>query len=155
MIGSTARTDEVTVVGTVYGDDGPTTAVRLRVPAAIRHVGAGAIELDVACPGLTLVRAELIWIVSTNKDWVHMRGEATAVESVRPLPFRADLHGTGGNVPDVGDTAGRDRFALRVYAAGDDPNRASPIIKIGGWMDAGSVRLSSAKPLDPDHLGRG
>jgi hypothetical protein len=134
MTDSRTRTaGDLAAIGSVHAEDETSVDVRLVVGGSVRRSGRGSIELHLAGYGLDITRAELIWLVTTNKGWVHMRGEATVADGDR-LPFRADLF-AAGQVRD----GGPDRIAVRIYAAGDDPNRSSPIRKLGGWMAAGSI----------------
>lgn len=80
----------------------------------------------------------LIWLVLTNKGWAHLRGTAMTRDQGAPLPFRADLFSAGA----VGHS-GPDRIAIRIYPIDADPNLASPVHKVQGWLEAGGVRLGS------------
>ena len=86
--------------------------------------------------GLGASGGSLVWLVTTNKGWAHLRGVATDRATGAGRPFRADLFSASG----AGDD-GADRLALRFYAAGADPNIAGPTHKIHGWMDRGSIRF--------------
>ena len=129
------RSDDLAAIGNAVADDTAPLDIRLVVPGPIRRAGRGPIELILATCGLEVAGAELIWLVTTNKGWVHMRGEARRTDGIR-LPFRADLFAAA-----YAHDLGPDRVAIRLYAPGDDPNRASPIHKLGGRMVAGSIRL--------------
>jgi hypothetical protein len=130
------RSGDLAVIGLVHGDDAHDVEVRLIVPDAVRTAGRGPIRLQLARNGVELRQAELIWLVSTNKGWFHMRGEAVAAAGGPPLPFRADVYASV-----IGRDRGPDRLALRLYAPGDDPNQASPVDKVSGWMEPGSIRM--------------
>ena len=133
MTASTTRSSALAAVGPVQADDATLVEVRLLVADGVRRAGRGAIELELVGDELAVAEAELIWLVTTNKGWAHMRGEATLADG-RRLPFRADLY-DASQARDPGP----DRIALRIYAAGDDPNRSSPIRKLGGSMAPGSI----------------
>jgi hypothetical protein len=135
LTSTTSSSSELTAIGALTGDDDGTVDVRLVVPVDVRRVGRGRIALSLRMPDLAIEGAELIWLVTTNKGWAHMRGKASLVGGTE-LPFRADLF-AASQIHDPGP----DRFALRVYAEGEDPNRASPICKLSGAMPAGSIRV--------------
>jgi hypothetical protein len=136
MIDTAARSGDVTAIGQVHADDHRLVEVRLIVPSTVRRAGRGNVSLVLADPEVDIEGATLLWLVTTNKGWAHMRGEADVAGGTGRLPFRADLF-AGAAMAD----GGPDRFALRMYAAGDDPNRASPIHKFAGWMPVGSIRI--------------
>lgn len=78
--------------------------------------------------------ASLVWIVTTNKGWAHLRGVVQSSEADRRLPFRADLFAAAS-----AGASGPDRASLRFYAAGTDPNVAGPILKLQGSLEPGSI----------------
>ena len=126
------------VVGLLHPDDhgGSPVPVRLVVSAAVRRAGGGPIDVEITMDGLRASGGSLIWLVTTNKGWAHLRGVATDRTTGAGRPFRADLFAASG----AGDD-GPDRLALRFYAAGADPNIAGPTHKIHGWLDRGSIRF--------------
>jgi hypothetical protein len=126
---------DLVAIGAIEMEGGPGVEVRLVIPAGVRRRGRGPMGLAISDGLIVLDGGDLIWLVTTNKGWVHMRGEARTEHGKR-LPFRADLYAS-----TAGRDGGPDRFALRLYAAGDDPNRASPIAKLGGPMAAGSITI--------------
>lgn len=143
MIDIASRARDVTAIGLLHADDGRLVDIRLVVSGSVRRNGQGTISLTVADPAFDLQGATLVWLVTTNKGWAHMRGEAAHMRGEAVVagvdgrrPFRADLFAAHL----VGD-AGPDRFALRIYGAAEDPNVASPTHKIAGWMAVGSIRL--------------
>ena len=136
MIDTAARSRDVTAIGRLHADDGRLVDIRLVVSGSVRRDGQGTISLTLADPVFDLQGATLVWLVTTNKGWAHMRGEADVAGMDGRLPFRADLFAA----ELVGD-AGPDRFALRMYSADEDPNIASPTYKVAGWMPVGSIRL--------------
>jgi len=129
--------DDLAVSGEVDPDGAglASVAIRLVIGAAIRRAGHGTIRLEVHGDALVVERGELVWLVTTNKGWAHLRGSATTDDG-RQLPFRADLYSAAAV-----DDPGRDRVALRLYAQDADPNLASPAFKLYGWLPHGSVAL--------------
>lgn len=128
------------VVGLLHPDgrDGPAVAVRLVVSGAVRRAGGGPIEFEIAIDGLETSGGSLVWLVTTNKGWAHLRGVATDRATGAGRPFRADLFAASG-AADIDP----DCLALRFYEEGADPNIAGPTHKIAGWLDRGSIRLVS------------
>lgn len=125
-------------VGLLHPDDAdaPAVEVLLVVAEPALRAGRGPITLAVDADGVAIMAGELIWIVITNKGWAHLRGVASTTSGGERLPFRADLFSAGA----VGDE-GPDRMALRLYAVDADPNVASPVHKLHGWMPHGSIHL--------------
>jgi hypothetical protein len=80
----------------------------------------------------------LIWMVMTNKGWAHLRGTVRTRDDGAELPFRADLFSAAA----VG-AMGPDRVAIRIYPLDADPNIDSPIHKVQGWIEGGSVQLGA------------
>lgn len=132
---------DLVAVGLLHRDDAAasTVEVLLVVAMSVLHAGRGPLALAVDAGGVAIMAGELVWIVTTNKGWAHLRGVASTTSGAGQLPFRADLF----SADSVGDV-GPDRMALRLYAPDADPNVASPIHKLHGWMAHGSI-----------HLGRG
>jgi len=105
------------------------------VQPAARRGAPDPIAFEWTVGALTIVSAELVWAVRTNKGWAHLRGLACAANGV-DHPFRADIFG-----PRSVGAEGPARIALRVYDAGADPNQASPIVKIQGLLEPDDVDL--------------
>lgn len=133
---------DLVAVGLLHPDDAGASEVEVLLVVAmpVLRAGRGPLALAVDADGVAIMAGELVWIVTTNKGWAHLRGVAsTTTSGAGQLPFRADLF-CADSVGDVGP----DRMALRLYAPGADPNVASPIHKLHGWMAPGSI-----------HFGRG
>lgn len=137
-----ARPSGLVAVGLLHPDldEGTGVPVRLTVDGSVMRAGRGPIAIDVDAAGYVVTGGTLVWIVTTNKGWAHLRGTAWADDPGMPRPFRADLYSADA----VGDP-GVDRFAFRLYGVEDDPNVASPTHKIHGWLDARSIRLGRAR----------
>ena len=123
-------------------DDGPgaTTKARLTlvVPAAVRRAGHGPITMGLEADGLRITEATLVWMVTTNKGWAHLRGSAGTGPGSATHPFRADLF-AASLVPGTDD----DRVALRVYEPGADPNVAGPTLKLLAVLPRGTIHLGA------------
>ena len=88
------------------------------------HLGRSEIramlrEILARMDGLRIAEATLIWIVTTNKGWAHLRGLARTGLDEDPRPYRADLFAASTQ-----RAPGDDRIALRLYEPGADPNIA-------------------------------
>lgn len=129
---------DLVAVGLLHPDDSgaPAVEVLLVVAMPVLRAGRGPLALAVDADGVAIMAGELVWIVTTNKGWAHLRGVASTASGGERLPFRADLFSADA----VGDV-GPDRMALRLYDIGADPNVASPTHKLHGWMPHGSIHL--------------
>jgi hypothetical protein len=112
--------------------------VALLVPGRPRARVPRAMAMVVESDDFRFVGEELHWLVTTNKGWAHLRGEGHLDGSRASAPFRADLMSAGPP-----PAAGPDRFALRVYEPGRDPNFASPLRKAAGDLVVGAVYLDA------------
>lgn len=129
----------LSAIGWFESDDPgrPAVAIRLVVGSATRRAGRGPIELAIDLDELRIGGASLVWLVTTNKGWAHLRGLAEERETGADRPFRADLCSAQSAGVD-----GPDLLTLRIYGPGADPNVDSPTIKLQGHLPQGSVRLS-------------
>ena len=132
---------DLVAVGLLHPDEtgAPDVEVLLVVAEPALRAGCGPLILAVDADGVAIMAGELVWIVTTNKGWAQLRGVASTTSGADRLPFRADLFSA-----DAVDDVGPDRMALRLYAMDADPNVASPMHKIHGWLAHGSI-----------HFGRG
>jgi hypothetical protein len=135
-IKTTAGPTDFAVLGRIHHDDGGSSDIHLVVGRAARKAGLGRIDLVWDGEPEPIDGGELIWLVTTNKGWAHLRGIAIAGASGRRHPFRADLYSAHA----VGDP-GPDRLAIRFYAVDADPNVESPNHKVHGSLEPGSIRL--------------
>ena len=133
-----ARFVDLVAAGGVCPDDGTADRIqlRLRVPAASRRRGLGPLDLVVTMDGITLAAGRLIWLVTTNKGWAHLRGEGWGEDLALRFPFRVDVFSAAAVRADPPD-----RIALRLYAPGTDPNVDGPIHKLAGWFETGGARI--------------
>lgn len=95
----------------------------------------GAIELVVRSSGLTFTGERVVWLVTTNKGWLHLRGVGR-LDGGPPAPFRCDLFSSAMVRAD-----GPDLMVLRIYDAQADPNHDGPVAKLRAALGAGSVQL--------------
>jgi len=137
-IETTGGSNELAAIGRIRPDEpnsGEAT-IRLIVSVAVRRVGRGQISLTWQSDQLSIAGGALIWIVTTNKGWAHLRGDCWDANPKLRLPFRVDLFSASA----IGSDA-PDRVALRVYAPDVDPNTGSPTHKIFGSLGNGGIRL--------------
>src|SRR6476659_7537767 len=144
MLGSsTTDLPDLVVRGHATTDLGPLD-ITLRVDAAARARGRGHLALHVVAGGWELTGVELLWVVTTNKGWIHLRGTARLADGATAQPVRMDVYGGGhGAPPDP------DRIALRLYPPDTDPNLAGPIVKLMGTFDRRAVGDVTAVPESP------
>jgi hypothetical protein len=128
--------DATAAIGPTRSADERPIALRLHVPAAVRQTGHGPITLELEADGLRITHATLVWMVTTNKGWAHLRGLVGDGSGSSDRPFRADLY-AASLLAGTED----DRVALRVYDVGADPDAAGPTHKLQGRLPRGSVRL--------------
>jgi hypothetical protein len=124
---------DLVVQGHAMTDLGP-LEISLRLDAAVRRTGRGPLELHVVASDWTLTGVELLWVVTTNKGWTHLRGTARLAEGAADQPIRMDIYGGG-----LGGPPNPERIALRLYPPGSDPNLAGPIVKLMGTFEEPAV----------------
>lgn len=76
------------------------------------------------------------WLVVTNTNWAKFQGNATINGSGELHPFRVDARdgdARGGNFPD--------RFVIKVWAPGANPDLDSPIYKASGDLEGGQINI--------------
>ena len=74
------------------------------------------------------------WLVIVNNNWAKFQGTATIKGFEGLYPFRVDARD--------GDFGGRiqpDRFIIKVYAPGADPDQTDPIYKASGDLQGGNI----------------
>ena len=134
-----AAPEDLRASGLLHNDDARlgASSIRLVAETGVVRRGRGPITIEWDADGVAVKGGELIWLVTTNKGWAHLRGVAWASDLGPHMPFRADLFSA-----TVAGDPGPDRLALRFYAVGADPNVASPLHKVHGWLEPGSIRLA-------------
>lgn len=83
---------------------------------------------------LDLRAADFDWLVVTNQNWAKFEGIATINRDSDLYPFRVDARD--------GKTSGQaDRFTIKVWAPGADPDADEPIYRASGDLGGGNVRI--------------
>ena len=94
----------------------------------------GQLEFQYRQGDFNLHSSGMDWLVIVNSNWAKFQGSATIKGLEGLFPFRVDArdgdHG-GGDQPD--------RFIIKVYAPGADPDKADPIYKASGDLIGGSI----------------
>ena len=75
---------------------------------------------------------DMEWLVVTNSNWARFQGTATIDGLAGLHSFRVDARDS--------DNLG-DRFVIKVWAPGDDPDRDEPVYKASGDVEGGQVKI--------------
>ena len=75
--------------------------------------------------------ADYEWLVVTNNNWAKFQGTATINGSEELYPFRVDCSDAD---PD-------DRFIIKIYAVGANPDLDEPIYKASGDLGGGQIKI--------------
>jgi len=94
----------------------------------------GQLEFQYQQGDFNLHSSGMEWLVILNKNWAKFHGTATIKGIEGLFPFRVDARD--------GDFGGRDqpdRFIIKVYPPGGDPEVDDPIYKASGDLQGGSI----------------
>ena len=95
-------------------------------------VPGGNLEFHYNVGRFHLSSTEMEWLVVTNANWAKFQGTATISGASGVYPFRVDARDT--------DKLGQpDRFVIKIWAPGADPDATSPIYKASGDVLGGQV----------------
>lgn len=86
-------------------------------------VPSGNLTFHYAVGDFKLSSSSFDWLVVTNQNWAKFNGTATIQGQTGLYPFRVEAR-------DAGSTG--DRFAIKIWAPGADPDQAAPIYKASG-----------------------
>ena len=95
-------------------------------------VPGGNLQFHYNAGGLHLKSTGMEWLVVTNENSAKFRGAATIAGQPGTHPFRVDAR-DGGTQPD--------RFVIRVWAPGQNPDAAEPIYKASGDVSGGEIKI--------------
>jgi hypothetical protein len=95
-------------------------------------VPAGNLQFDYNVGSFHLKSAAMQWLVVTNQNMAQFQGTATVNGSSATYPFSVQARD--------GDPTGQpDRFVIKIYPAGSDPNTTTPLYKASGDVQGGSI----------------
>lgn len=94
----------------------------------------GQLEFRYRAGGFDLHSLGYDWLVVTNRNWAKFHGTATIRGLGHGYPFRVDVR--DGN-PNGGHQV--DRFSIKIWAPGDDPESDEPTYKASGDIEGGNV----------------
>jgi YVTN family beta-propeller protein len=97
-------------------------------------VPGGDLQFHYKVGDFHLQSAGMDWLVVTNANWARFQGTATIDGTGGLFGFRVDAR-------DGDPTGQADRFVIRIYAPGSDPNAAEPIYKASGDVFQGQVQI--------------
>ncbi len=80
-----------------------------------------------------LKSASMDWLVVTNTQWARFQGLAEIDGMAGLHPFRVDARDGANGQPD--------RFVIRIWAPGDDPDQQGLIYKASGDVEAGQIKI--------------
>ena len=101
-------------------------------------VPGGNLEFHYNVGKFHLRSAAMEWLVVTNSNWAKFQGSARIDGSDEFYPFRVDARD--------GDSAGTtDRFIIKVYEPGADPDAADPVYKASGDVQGGQIKIHSSR----------
>ncbi len=80
--------------------------------------------------GFHLHSTEMEWLVVTNQNWAKFQGEATIDGLTGEFLFRVDARD--------GDP---DRFVIKVYPVGGDPDVDEPVYTASGDLGGGQIKI--------------
>ncbi|NNE96062.1 MAG: hypothetical protein HKN24_08530 [Acidimicrobiales bacterium] len=73
------------------------------------------------------------WLVVTNNNWAKFRGTAQLDGQPGLFPFRVDARSGRNGLPD--------RFVIKVWAPGTNPDQTEPIYKASGDLGGGNITI--------------
>ena len=97
---------------------------------------SGQLEFQYHVGQFNLHSATYDWLVVTNNNWAKFQGFATINGSAELYPFRVDARD--------GDAAGgslADRFVIKIWAPGSDPDVDEPVYKASGDLGGGKIKI--------------
>jgi len=97
-------------------------------------VPGGNLEFHYNVSRFHLRSSGMEWLVVTNTNWARFQGLAEIDGASGLHPFRVDARD--------GDPAGLpDRFVIRIWPPGADPDTSDPIYKASGDVAGGQVKI--------------
>jgi hypothetical protein len=94
-------------------------------------VPGGQLEFQYRAGNFNLHSENYEWLVVTNDNWAKFQGVATIKGMTGLFPFRVDARDGNGGQPD--------RFVIRIWAPGGDPDHDGLIYKGSGDLGGGNI----------------
>ena len=96
----------------------------------------GNLEFQYRVGDFNLHSTDYDWLVVTNSNWAKFQGLATINGSGDLYPFRVDARDG-----DANGGSHEDRFIIKIWASGDDPDVNDPIYKASGDLGGGQIKI--------------
>ena len=96
----------------------------------------GQLEFQYRVGSFNLHSVDYEWLVVTNSNWAKFQGLATIDGSTELYPFRVDARDGDANA-----TALSDRFVIKIWAVGANPDTDEPIYKGSGDLGGGKIKI--------------
>ncbi|MBT3942195.1 MAG: hypothetical protein HOF43_05730 [Chloroflexi bacterium] len=93
---------------------------------------SGNLEFQYKVGGINLTSVDYEWLVLTNNNWAKFNGTATIKGLEGEFPFRVDAR-DGITQPD--------RFVIRIWAPGGDPDFDGLLYKASGDLGGGKIKI--------------
>jgi probable HAF family extracellular repeat protein len=101
---------------------------------------SGQLEFQYRQGDFNLHSSSMDWLVIVNSNWAKFKGTATIKDYEGIYPFRVDARDG-----DYGGGIEPDRFIIKIYAPGVDPDNEDPIYKASGDLIGGSIVIHAKK----------
>jgi hypothetical protein len=101
---------------------------------------SGQLEFQYRQGDFNLHSSGMEWLVIVNSNWAKFQGLATIKGLDGLFPFRVDARDG-----DFGGGDQTDRFIIKVYAPGADPDTDEPIYKASGDLEGGNIVIHAKK----------
>ncbi len=101
---------------------------------------SGQLEFQYRQGDFNLHSSSMDWLVIVNSNWAKFQGTAAIKDYEGVYPFRVDARDG-----DYGGGSQPDRFIIKVYAPGADPDNVDPIYKASGDLIGGSIVIHAKK----------
>lgn len=79
---------------------------------------------------------DMEWLVVTNANWARFQGLGQIKGRSEVYRFRVDARDG-----DAGGGSQPDRFVIKIYGLGDDPDVADPAYKASGDVEGGQIKI--------------
>ena len=94
----------------------------------------GELQFQHRVSEINLHSIDLEWLVVTDDEWAIFRGRASLRDSAEIYPFEVEVRDS---------KADGDRFVIRIWSPGDDPNVDEWLYKASGDLGGGQIKIHS------------